>query len=130
MMTTTPSSTVPTDVPHAVPTSRDLALEIAAVAAALQDARRDKRAKAQEFTVEIKRLEKRERELIDEIRSQGTQLSINFGSKVNTERALAQSAPTDGEDDRDDLQEKVDELSDRVDDLETDDDTEASGTAH
>lgn len=100
-MTTTPSNTVPTDVPHAINASRDLTYEIAAVSAAILDACEEKTRVAKAANTEIKALEKRRRQLIEEVRSSGdTQLVMNFGSKVGTERALAQSAPT-GDDDRD-----------------------------
>lgn len=105
-----------TDADNVVRVSRDLAYEIAAVSAAILDAREEKTRVAKKFNTDIKALEKRQRTLIDEIRSGGdTQLAIKFGSSVNTERALASTAPSDGDDDRD---EDVEDLSSRVDDLE------------
>lgn len=62
--------------------SRDLAYEIAAVSAAILDAREEKTNTAKRLNLRIRELEKRQRELIDQIRTGGTQLAINFGSKV------------------------------------------------
>lgn len=90
-----------TDSENIVRMSRDLAYEIAAVSAAILDAREEKTRVAKKFNTDIKALEKRQRTLIEEIRSGGdTQLAIKFGSSVSTERAMATSAPTDGDDDR------------------------------
>jgi hypothetical protein len=129
-MTTNPHAVL-TDSDRTVPVSRDLAYEIAAVSAAILDAREEKTRLAKVKNLEIKGLEKRQRELIEEIRSSGdTQLVMKFGSSVNTERALAQSAPTGGDeggapaigdDDPDDL----DKLPDADDERDED-----SATAH
>lgn len=103
-----------TDSERTVPVSRDLAYEIAAVSAAILDAREEKTRVAKQFNTDIKALEKRQRKLIEEIRSSGdTQLVMKFGSSVRTERAMASSAPTDADDDADDS-----DLEERVDDLE------------
>lgn len=131
---TTPNA-VPTDTPHAVPVSRDLAYEIAAVSAAILDAREEKTRLAKTKNLEIKALEKRQRELIETIRSGGdVQLAMKFGTTVKTERALASTAPgEDEDDDRDD--EDLPDVQDSDDDENDpqnldEDEAEALGATH
>ena len=134
MATTEPTNKVPTNTPHAVPvnTEMKLLLEIAAVSAAIPEAEDEKKRVATEFNAEIKMLKKRLRELQDELRNLGTQLSLNFGSTIKTARALAQSAPADGDADPvADLEERVSDLEAEQDDKEgptltRDDDDEAT----
>ena len=112
-----------TDSSNTVRVSRDLAYEIAAVSAAILDAREEKTRVAKKFNTDIKALEKRQRELINEIRSGGdTQLAIRFGSTVNTERAMASSAPQDGTEDEREEEEPEPDSSDR-DDVDDDEAT-------
>lgn len=132
MMTTTPSNTVPLDPPHAVPASRDLAYELAATSAAYLKCLAEKKEVAQKYTKELKSLMKRMNDLNVEIMTSGdVQLVMKFGSSVSTERALAQSAPTDDE-------ERDDSIGETDDDEKADDDFEDEavsehgdeGTAH
>lgn len=117
-----------TDSDRTVPVSRDLAYEIAAVSAAILDAREEKTRIAKKLNTDIKALEKRQRTLIEEIRSSGdTQLVMKFGSSVNTERAMAASAPTDGEEDEGLDDSDLDD--DDPDKLESSDDTDSDSAA-
>jgi len=88
-----------TDPENTFSNPRDLALEAAACLAAIIDARREKTLENQRRNLEIKALEKRGLELVEEIRSGGGQLVIKFGSTVATTRALASTAPKTGTDD-------------------------------
>ena len=132
MATTEPTNKVPTDTPHAVPVSRDLAYEIAAVSAAILDTEEEKTATAKEYTATLKKLKKRQRELIAEIRtSADTQLVMNFGSTVRTEIKLAESAPTEDDGsitDADRLEERVSDLEAEL-DSDRDDQEERHWTA-
>lgn len=101
MSTTEPTTKVPIDPDHAVPVGRDLAYELAATCAAYLATKAEKKETASRYTRELKALEKRMNDLNVEIQTSGdVQLVMKFGSSVKTERALAQSAPSDGDDDR------------------------------
>lgn len=116
-----------TDNPNVVPTGRDLALEAAATLAALLDNRRERTLSNQKFTTERKELEKRAMELIDEIRSGGTQLALKFGSTVATTRALASNAPT-GDDQGEPGDPNTEEFQNE--DPEADDEADTFGATH
>ena len=97
-MMSNPTAVLNENAENIVRMSRDLTYELAATTAAVLEAREEKTRVAKVFTAEIKKLEKRQKELIVEIRSSGdTQLVMKFGSSVSTERAMAQSAPSDDE---------------------------------
>lgn len=83
------SDEAPTAVPlHAKRDARDIAMELAATAARIMDAKDERRQSSKRLNEEIKDLEKRQRELIGEIRADhSTQLEMFFGSK--TEQAEA-----------------------------------------
>ena len=69
-----------------------LAWELAAVASAIQDLETERTEANRGFTARKKQLQKRERELIDEIKRGGAQLRINFGSMVAETKAAAEAA--------------------------------------
>lgn len=123
---TEPTREVLTDSERTVPVSRDLAYEIAACSAAILDTEEEKTRVAKTFTAELKQLKKRQRELIGEIRASGnTQLVMNFGSSVNTVRALAKSAPTGGEEgDVDPDEDRLDAIDAALTEEEEGDDSE------
>jgi hypothetical protein len=81
-----------TDNERTVHVHRDLAGELAVISAAILDTREEKKRAASEFTERIKDLEKQQRELITQIRSGPTQMSIDFREKVEAIKVTASEA--------------------------------------
>jgi len=96
------------DAPNTVPLTRDLAHELAAVSAAILDKKDERTRNAKRINLAIKDLEKRQRELIDEIKAGGTQLAIHFGTRVEAVKADA-AAAADVDLDDDELLENADD---------------------
>lgn len=93
--TTPATEVIDMDAPNTVPVTRDVLHELAAVSAAILDKRDEKTRAAKRFNLAIKDLEKRQRELIDEVKSGGTQLAIHFGTTIATLKAEADSNVTE-----------------------------------
>lgn len=120
MATTNPTNEIiDMDAPNTVPVTRDVLCELAAVSAAILDTRAEKTQTAKKFNIKIKDLEKRQLELIDEVKRGGTQLAINFGTTVATMKAAASNAADDAE-----FNAAIDDADAEIEDTGSDDDTE------
>lgn len=76
----------PVDEPAPLPTAApELTQELAAVSLAILDKEDARRTSAQEFNVALKKLKKRQREIANEIKAGGTQLTMMFGGASSSE---------------------------------------------
>lgn len=75
-----PRNRKPVDEPAPLPSGpSELTQELAAVSLAILDKEDARRTTAQEFNVALKKLKKRQREIANEIKAGGTQLTMMFG---------------------------------------------------